>query len=217
MRAMRVPARVGIAVSVSIITGVLAVSCGERTQLSSGSQASAPMRGADQLGSQSPALPSPSSSDRPCVPPAPPTPLGWKPRSEAERKAHEEVDRYRQELARQLDPEGVNQPNGPREAEPDLGKPVSSEGDVAAYAPRRGSDGSSLIVPVKIVNCGSARAFYKVTITVTGEGFQGSENVETAVTGVYPGTTWPTEVTVRDSRHPAPNHPQVRISVTREE
>lgn len=217
MRTMQVPARVGLAVGVSVLTGALVVSCGERTQLSSGSQASVPARGVDQPGSQPPSPSSSSSSGRPCAPPTPPTPLGWAPRSEAERKAHEEVDHYRQELARQLDPEGVNQPNGPREPEPDLGKPVSIEGDVAAYAPHRGPDGSSLVVPVKITNCGAARAFYKVTITVTGKDFQGSANFETAVTGVYAGTTWPTEVTVRDSRNPAPDRPRVKISVTRGE
>ncbi|WP_158721246.1 hypothetical protein [Streptomyces sp. NRRL S-241] len=135
------------------------------------------------------------------------------PANEEERKANAEVDRYRQDLAKSLDPDGVNTPTGTPEPEPDPGIPVATQGDVRAFTPRRGDDQRSLTVPIEITNCGSERTFYKVTVTVSGASYRATAQMETEVTGVYPGTTWPTELVVRDPQHNAPDLPKVEISV----
>ncbi|MEU6214323.1 hypothetical protein ABZ891_31055 [Streptomyces sp. NPDC047023] len=135
------------------------------------------------------------------------------PANEEERKGNADVDRFRQELAKSLDPHGSNAVTGKPEPEPDPGMPVATQGDVRAFSPRKGSDKKSLAVPIEITNCGSERVFYKVAITVSGAIYKATAQMETEVTGVYPGTTWPTELVVRDPQHDAPDHPKVEITV----
>ncbi|MGP3926105.1 hypothetical protein [Streptomyces sp. 8N616] len=94
-----------------------------------------------------------------------------------------------------------------------FGKPIATteDGDVLVYGPRK-VDGR-LRVPVTVTNHGGERAFYRVTIRVTGPGgYSATVHVDTHTTGVYPGTTWPTELTPGDPEHPVPGDPEVEIT-----
>ncbi|MFI0815360.1 hypothetical protein ACH4TX_03400 [Streptomyces sp. NPDC021098] len=72
--------------------------------------------------------------------------------------------------------------------------------------------GSALIVPVKITNHGDRRAFYDVDIRVTGpHGFDATVHMKSEVVGLYPGTSWPAELTARDPGAPVPENPQVAV------
>ncbi|WP_159073708.1 hypothetical protein [Streptomyces sp. RTd22] len=72
--------------------------------------------------------------------------------------------------------------------------------------------GPALTVPVKITNHGDRRAFYEVTVRVTGpQGFDATVHMKSEVVGLYPGTSWPAELTARDSGSPVPENPQVVI------
>ncbi|MGY0056874.1 hypothetical protein ACWY4P_09945 [Streptomyces sp. LZ34] len=85
-----------------------------------------------------------------------------------------------------------------------------TKGDVTVFKPVR--SGSALLVPVKITNHGDQRAFYEVAVRVTGpDGFDVTVHMKTDVVGVYPGASWPTELTARDSGSPAPENPRVTI------
>ncbi|MBT2396195.1 hypothetical protein [Streptomyces sp. ISL-100] len=91
-----------------------------------------------------------------------------------------------------------------------FGRPVATDGDVVVYTPTRTRSG--LIIPVKITNKGDRRAIYRVDFRVTGPGgFQATAHIETAVVGLYPGTSWPTELTAEDPGKPVPEHPIVTI------
>ncbi|MFF1411563.1 hypothetical protein ACFVX6_17545 [Streptomyces sp. NPDC058289] len=196
-----------------LLAGILTGGCAELPQNAAAAKPAGPTS-ADQP--SSPASPKPSARD--CPSPTPPLSPTWTPSTDAQREAAEEIDRERQEQARQLDPSGTNTPSGPAASEPDHGGSLAVKGDVTAYEPKRGKDGSSLAIPIEITNCGSARAFYKVGITVTGPGgYRAVADMETETTGVYPGTTWPTELTVSDPKHSAPEHPEVEITVDRKE
>ncbi|MBB5117981.1 hypothetical protein [Streptomyces eurocidicus] len=103
---------------------------------------------------------------------------------------------------------GIPAPNGYG-----FGKPVAKgrDGEVIVYQPTR-SDGG-LKVPITITNNGKDRAFYKVSVRVTGpSGFSTTVHVETSTTGVYPGVTWPTELIARDSDHPVPDKASAEIA-----
>ncbi|MFD5553865.1 hypothetical protein ACFWIA_08510 [Streptomyces sp. NPDC127068] len=81
---------------------------------------------------------------------------------------------------------------------------------MTVYAPVRRGD--ALSVPVKITNYGARRAFYEVDVRLTGPGgFDATVRVETAVVGVYHGTSWPTELTAEDPGKPLPENPKVVI------
>ncbi|GAA0378088.1 hypothetical protein [Streptomyces blastmyceticus] len=83
------------------------------------------------------------------------------------------------------------------------GKPGGSaeNGDVLVYEPKK--ENGLLRIPVTVTNHGDKRAFYKVTITLTGSnGSSVTAYLDTSTTGVYPGTTWPTELNADDTAHP---------------
>ncbi|MFL4945973.1 hypothetical protein ACJ6WE_01055 [Streptomyces sp. MMS24-I31] len=81
---------------------------------------------------------------------------------------------------------------------------------MTVYTPRR--DKEALTVPVKVVNSGKKRAFYRFRIRVTGAGgFDATASASADVVGLYPGTSWPTELTVRDPGHIPPANPHITI------
>ncbi|MGW7409756.1 hypothetical protein ACWGI9_39695 [Streptomyces sp. NPDC054833] len=91
-----------------------------------------------------------------------------------------------------------------------FGTPIARQGDVTVYTPRR--DEEALTVPVKVVNSGKERAFYRFRIRVTGAGgFDATASASAEVVGLYPGTSWPTELTVRDPGHMPPANPHITI------
>ncbi|MFF8387097.1 hypothetical protein ACF053_26100 [Streptomyces kanasensis] len=73
--------------------------------------------------------------------------------------------------------------------------------------------GNELTVPVHITNKSNKRLFYQVEIRVTGPGgFDVTRSMETDTVGVYPGASWPTELTFTDSEgKPVPESPRVTI------
>ncbi|MGW3568188.1 hypothetical protein ACWDSL_30790 [Streptomyces sp. NPDC000941] len=92
----------------------------------------------------------------------------------------------------------------------DFAHPATTKGDVTVFKPVR--SGSALMVPVKITNHGDQRAFYEVAVRVTGDhGFDATVHMKTDVVGVYPGASWPTELTARDPGSPLPENPRVAI------
>ncbi|MFE3182763.1 hypothetical protein ACFXKR_18105 [Streptomyces violascens] len=91
-----------------------------------------------------------------------------------------------------------------------FGKPSVIDGDITVYAPLR--QGSALTVPVKITNSGSRRAFYQADVRVQGSGgFDVTVHIDTDVVGLYPGTSWPTELTAQVPGKSAPDHPVVTV------
>jgi hypothetical protein len=98
-----------------------------------------------------------------------------------------------------------------------FGNPVAQRGDVTVYVARRDKDG--LRIPVEVVNSGRTRAFYRFRIRITGPGgFKATADAAMDVVGLYPGTSWPTELTVRDPGHTPPAHPHITIeSIERNE
>ncbi|MER6385437.1 hypothetical protein [Streptomyces sp. NPDC001250] len=98
-----------------------------------------------------------------------------------------------------------------------FGPPLIRQGDVTVYTARR--DGDALTVPVEVVNSGTKRAFYRFRLRVTGPGgFDTTASESADVVGLYPGTSWPTELTVSDPGHMPPAHPHITIeSVERTE
>ncbi|MET9520238.1 hypothetical protein [Streptomyces sp. NPDC002994] len=92
----------------------------------------------------------------------------------------------------------------------EFGRSVATNGDVVVYAPTR--TGTRLTVPVKITNAGDRRAFYQVAIRITGPGgFDVTVRVATDVVGIYPGASWPTELSAVDPGKPLPRNPIVTI------
>lgn len=88
--------------------------------------------------------------------------------------------------------------------------PVARHGDVTVYTPTRGNQ--ALTVPVMVVNSGKDRAFYRFRIRVTGTGgFDATASTSAEVVGLYPGTSWPTVMTVKDPGHTPPANPRVTI------
>ncbi|MCT9104118.1 hypothetical protein N4G69_00430 [Streptomyces mirabilis] len=81
---------------------------------------------------------------------------------------------------------------------------------MTVYTPRR--DKETLTVPVKVVNSGKKRAFYRFRIRVTGTGgFDATASASAEVVGLYPDTSWPTALTVRDPGHTPPANPHITI------
>lgn len=67
-------------------------------------------------------------------------------------------------------------------------------------------------MPLSITNSGKERAFYQVEVRITGPGgFDATVRVATDVVGLYPGTSWPTELTAKDPGKPLPVNPVVSI------
>ncbi|WP_189765858.1 hypothetical protein [Streptomyces xanthochromogenes] len=91
-----------------------------------------------------------------------------------------------------------------------LGTPLVVRGDVAVYPPVH--KGSVLTVPVSIVNTGAERAFYRADVHVTGpDGFDVVLHIDTPVVGVYPGASWPTELSTAVAGKSVPAHPTVTV------
>ncbi|WP_415952805.1 hypothetical protein [Streptomyces sp. KLOTTS4A1] len=161
-----------------------------------------------------------ATDDRPC-PSASPTRLPETRPSktyEVDEEALDEEDRKRRELAESLDPGGTNAPSGPLYGgTPEWGESVATKGHVRAFTPRKSENRSGLVVPIEIINCGSTRAFYHVTVTVTGSnGYRADARMETPVVGVYAGTSWPSELTFQDPEHAVPSDPMIEIEYERE-
>lgn len=67
-------------------------------------------------------------------------------------------------------------------------------------------------MPLSITNSGKERAFYLVEVRITGPGgFDATVRVDTGAVGLYPGTSWPTELIVKDPGKPLPKTPVVSI------
>ncbi|MEV6393509.1 hypothetical protein AB0M39_01775 [Streptomyces sp. NPDC051907] len=83
-------------------------------------------------------------------------------------------------------------------------------GDVTVFKPR--PDRGSLTLPLSITNSGKERAFYHVEVRITGPGgFDATVRVDTDAVALFPGTSWPTELTVKDPGKPLPETPVVSI------
>ncbi|MFC7830707.1 hypothetical protein [Streptomyces sp. NPDC057375] len=168
--------------------------------------ADAQQRGTDQSEVQpieagSPAGPSAATPD-------PPASSGT-PREREAKAAAAEVERERREAAPPGDVITPSHVAGASEEE-DFGASVARKGDLTVYTPTAHRD--TLTIPVKVTNSGSKRAFYRFTIRVTGpNGFDRTAGASLEVVGLYPGTSWPTELTVRDANHTPPTHPHVTV------
>ncbi|WP_413812734.1 hypothetical protein [Streptomyces sp. OE57] len=72
--------------------------------------------------------------------------------------------------------------------------------------------GSALTVPIMVTNRGDQRWFYEVAVRITGDhGFDATVRMKSEAVGLYPGTSWPAELTARDPGSPVPENPQVTI------
>ena len=124
----------------------------------------------------------------------------------AMQRAQEEAGRERAAAA----PSGVPVTPGEGKESENFSRPVTIKGDVTVFKPIR--SGSALTVPVKITNHGDRRAFYDVAVRVTGpQGFDATVHMKSEAVGLYPGTSWPAELTASDPGSPAPENPQVTI------
>ncbi|WP_371792310.1 hypothetical protein OG285_25295 [Streptomyces sp. NBC_01471] len=106
----------------------------------------------------------------------------------------------------------ITQPprSGTPQGEEKFGKAVATQGDLTVYAARR--HGTTLTVPCKITNSGHRRASYTFRIRVTGpDGYNATAQASLDVVGLYPGTSWPTELAVQQSGKPAPAQPKITI------
>lgn len=194
-------------VALLVAAGAMTAACGNE-QASHGSDAAA----VQPSPPASATVVSPAESPTVVDPPAATAGLG---RAEA---ARQEAERERRQAA----PPGVTitpSPAGsgiPKGSE-HFGTPVARRGDVIIYTPRRDKD--ALTVPVEVLNSGTKRAFYRFRIRVTGAGgFDATASTSMDVVGLYPGTSWPAELTVRDSGHTPPAQPHITIvSVERDE
>ncbi|MFD6879941.1 MULTISPECIES: hypothetical protein [unclassified Streptomyces] len=102
-------------------------------------------------------------------------------------------------------------PTSPEGAE-EFGPVVARDGDVSAHAAVREA-GGVLRVPVSVTNRGSVRAFYEVTVRVTGpDGYDATGSFTTDTVGVYPGASWPTGIQVSMPGRAAPAEPKVEIA-----
>ncbi|MFF6998864.1 hypothetical protein ACFY93_28450 [Streptomyces sp. NPDC008313] len=167
--------------------------------------ADAQQRGTDQSEIQpietgSPASPSAATPD-------PPASSGTSGEREAQAAAAE-AERERREAA---PPGEVITPSRVAGAsEEDFGASVARKGDLTVYTPT--AHGDTLTIPVKVTNSGSRRAFYRFTIRITGpNGFDRTAGASMEVVGLYPGTSWPTELTVQDANHTPPKHLHITV------
>ena len=121
-------------------------------------------------------------------------------------RAQEEAGRERAAAA----PSGVPVTPGEGKEDEVFTHPLTTRGDVTVFKPVR--SGSALTVPVKITNHGDQRVFYDVAVRVTGpQGFDATVRMKSEVVGLYPGASWPAELTARDPGSPVPENPRVAI------
>ncbi|WP_327325001.1 hypothetical protein OG735_22670 [Streptomyces sp. NBC_01210] len=120
-----------------------------------------------------------------------------------------EIDE-RRAAAASGDPITRSTPTGTAQGNEEFGQSVLASGDVTVFKPRR--DRGSLTLSLSITNSGKERAFYQVEVRITGPGgFDATVRVDTGAVALYPGTSWPTELTVKDSGKPLPDNPVVSI------
>ncbi|WP_240135558.1 hypothetical protein [Streptomyces sp. MUM 178J] len=120
----------------------------------------------------------------------------------------DEVSRERAE--REAVPGAVPVTPGVAQDSEDPGDPVAKQGDVAVFAPVR--SGNEVTVPVNITNTSGKRTVYRVEVRATGPGgFDVTQSMETGTVGVYPGASWPTELTFTDPGKPVPDNPRITI------
>ncbi|MFJ3931288.1 hypothetical protein [Streptomyces sp. NPDC090029] len=186
----------------ALALGVLATGCG--------SPSDAP---AETSARQQPAAPAESAPASPAAAPAAASPSQGQEQEQAteqEVEQEQELDEVSRERARREAVPGAV-PVSPGTAEAGaLGTPVAQEGDVALFSPVR--RGEEIAVPVEITNTGARRAIYRVEVRVTGAGgFDATRSLETDTVGVYPGVSWPTELTFTDPGGPVPDDPRVAI------
>ncbi|MEU9773655.1 hypothetical protein [Streptomyces sp. NPDC047968] len=185
----------------ALALGVLATGCG--------SPSDAP---AETSARQQPAAPAESAPASPAVSPAASPSQGQEQEqaTEQEVEQEQELDEVSRERARREAVPGAV-PVSPGTAEAGApGTPVAQEGDVTLFPPVR--RGEEIAVPVEIANTGARRAIYRVEVRVTGAGgFDATRSLETDTVGVYPGASWPTELTFTDPGGPVPDDPRVSI------
>lgn len=146
--------------------------------------------------------PSKSAEATPAPNPSPSQPA-------AQDRISAEID-ARQAAAASGDPVTRSTPTGTAQGSEEFGQPALVSRDVTVFKPRR--DRGSLTVPLSITNSGKKRAFYQVEVRITGPGgFDATVRVDTGAVALYPGTTWPTELTVKDPGKPLPDNPVVSI------
>ncbi len=140
------------------------------------------------------------------------------PRGPASGPAERGEDKQAQERAaeerRNSAPSGDLITSAPRHGIPQgaekFGTAVAEQGDLTVYAAKR--EGAALVVPCKITNSGDRRAAYAFRIRVTGPGgYNATAQASLDTVGLYPGTSWPTELTVRQSGTPVPAHPKITV------
>lgn len=140
--------------------------------------------------------------------PDPPASSGASREGDAEAAA-DEAERQRREAAPSGEVITPSRVAGASEEE-DFGASVAREGDLTVYTPT--THGDTLTIPVEITNSSSKRAFYHFTIRITGpDGYDHTAGASLEVVGLYPGTSWPTELTVRDANHTPPEHPRITV------
>ncbi|MFG3381753.1 MULTISPECIES: hypothetical protein [unclassified Streptomyces] len=187
----------------ALALGVLATGCG--------SPSDAP---AETSARQQPAVPAESAPASPAASPAASPSQGQEQEqeqaTEQEVEQEQELDEVSRERARREAVPGAV-PVSPGTAEAGApGTPVAQEGDVTLFPPVR--RGEEIAVPVEIANTGARRAIYRVEVRVTGAGgFDATRSLETDTVGVYPGASWPTELTFTDPGGPVPDDPRVSI------
>ncbi|WP_432066594.1 hypothetical protein [Streptomyces sp. C10-9-1] len=189
----------------ALALGVLATGCGSPSdapaETSARQQSAAPAESAPASPAASPAA-SPSQGQE------------QEQATEQEVEQEQELDEVSRERARREAVPGAV-PVSPGTAEAGaLGTPVAQKGDVALFSPVR--RGEEIAVPVEITNTGARRAIYRVDVRVTGAGgFDATRSLETDTVGVYPGASWPTELTFTDPGGPVPDDPRVSIVSSR--
>ncbi|WP_432247788.1 hypothetical protein ACRAR1_07795 [Streptomyces sanyensis] len=183
----------------ALALGVLATGCG--------SPSDAP---AETTARQQPAAPAESAPASPAAAPAASPSRGQEQEQATEQEVAQELDEVSRERARREAVPGAV-PVTPGTAEAGApGTPVAQEGDVTLFPPVR--RGEEIAVPVEIANTGARRAIYRVEVRVTGAGgFDATRSLETDTVGVYPGASWPTELTFTDPGGPVPDDPRVAI------
>lgn len=172
-------------------------------------------QGADTQASQARPAATPVVDPQVSAPPLSPTEPS--PHSDLTAADQDEANRSRAASAPSGDPVPQTKRSGSVTGGEDFGEPTTVRGDVSVYPPVR--KGDALAIPLKITNSGTKRAIYRVTIKVTGtNGFEATIPMETGTVGVYPGTSWPTELVATDAGKRIPKNPVVSIeSSTRSE
>ncbi|MDH2392696.1 hypothetical protein QCN29_28740 [Streptomyces sp. HNM0663] len=153
--------------------------------------------------------PQPSTSTpQPAKPPQSPQ------TQQAQAQKQDEISRQRAEA--EAVPDAIPITPAPRESGPvegseDFGKAVLTDGDLTVYQPR--ARASSTVLPMKVTNSGTEWAAYDIAVRITGpDGFDEIVTLNNGEPfGVFPGTSWPSEVTVDSDGKPLPKEPAISI------